>query len=554
MTPLSARPPTEVIELLEDPRAIAPDRDWQSLRDEAMGELRDSAWTDHNVSDPGVTLLEAGLLSVAEAHARTAMARFDLSPVASAMWRDHPGASDIDLPITTSSTAALAAGLADHLVTAQALVAEVPDRPEAVAALASNADLGWSPDLALAAVHILRRTVFNRAALDLSGAVDAAIDAVGPEQASALLRLDPGFDQLWDAELLDLLELRRRRRLVERIRQVQTALRETITRADVDALLLPTDDPADEPADEIVNDASRGAAFALARCPEVGPETFEAEDGATLVWPPTAIQTRTVEPVIEADYVRLALGVDGVRRAWVRRGHTDGLGWNCEPITEPVDHPGTLTILVEADTDAAPGSLVLEQQVLEALADPTDDLSAGELAEVTHPYALYRDDLTRATPRRMIGDELAVTRLSICQIEVRSAIHIAVGTVDDRDAVIAEALARVGELFRNGRPESQRPTAADVNCPQDIDGPWPIPAHAAPGWIPGEAIRFNEVVERLADSPDILGVTDVALRHDGDWYQPGPDEIAELALSPTCVPELAPGHCLRVHFVLPEES
>lgn len=554
MTPLSPEATqiaaTSIVEPLGDPTPERPDRDWQSLRDESMSELREGSWTDHNVSDPGVTMLEAAMLSIADGHARTALARFDEAAITSAMWRDHPHASEIDIPVGADLVTELASGLHDHHETVLALVASAQDRPDAVAALTSDPNLTWSPALARAAVRVVRQSAFARAALDLAGAIDAAVDAVGVDQAPSLLRLDPGFEDLWDAELLDLLELRRRRRLANRVAQLRTAIAQASTRADVAALLNTSDtDPSDR-----ASDAAIDAAAALIPRPEVPPEQFESNVGDTLAWPPTAIQSRSVEPVIGADYVRLALGVTGVRRAWVRKGHRHGLGWNGNSIEGSVDHPGALTILVEAEDDVATGNLDLEHSVLRALGDPTDDPAAGELAEVDHPYALYRDDPTRVTPRRMICDELAATRLSICEIEVRGAIHVAVGTIDDRAALIDAALDRVRDLLLNGRPESQTPT--DSTGPDgEIDGPWPVPPAAPSGWIPGEAIRFNEVIERLADDPDILGVSDVALREIGDsWYQPGPDDIAELSVPSFCVPRLSEQHCVTVAFVLEEDA
>ena len=278
-------------------------------------------------------------------------------------------------------------------------------------------------------------------------------------------------------------------------------------------------------------------------CPEVHPEWFENPDGSTLVWPPTAIQSRAVEPVIADDYARLALGVAGVRRAWVRSGQLAGTGWDGRPVAAS-SRPGTVTVLVEAEPDAPAD---LERQVLRALGDPS---GLGPDPEVDEPHALFRDDPTLLNPRRMICDEVGAATLQTCPVEIKAALHVAVGTIDDRSATISAAHERVAAFLEAGRPESQA-TTADLSCPDGLEGPWPLPPDPPTGWIPGEPIRIYELIDILASDPAILGVSGFAIRQVGaDWFSPGPDDIAELPIPDHCVPVLADTHCLTVAFVL----
>ncbi|MDQ3936585.1 MAG: hypothetical protein M3340_18340, partial [Actinomycetota bacterium] len=50
------------------------DTSWELAREAALEVIRrrDAAWTDHNVHDPGITMLEAALWSLADLHYRVA--------------------------------------------------------------------------------------------------------------------------------------------------------------------------------------------------------------------------------------------------------------------------------------------------------------------------------------------------------------------------------------------------------------------------------------------------------------------------------------------------
>ncbi len=541
-------PPPASLPVVSTPAPIkplgvqAPDADWQTVRDRAVGGLHDGSWTDHNISDPGITMLEAGTLAVADAHYRTANRTFEDAPFASGMWRDSVHWSGVDLASSTEDLHSVATAVARHRTRIEEHLATASDRAEAVALIATDptltlSDMAPAPTVdyptAQMVVRLLRGSVVRKASMDFSTAIDAAVETEKTEaKSAALLRYDPAFDGLWDAELIDLLEQRRRRRLADRMAQLRLAVARATDVAEAAAFLAPED----------LTPAETTAVLASMPRPDVLPEFFEDDDGSTLVWPPTAIQTRSIEPTVADDYVRLALGVPGVRRAWLRSGRIEGIGWNGEPVAAS-DRPGTSTILIEAADDAGSD---LPLAVLRSLALP------GEVAEVDDPYQLYRTNLDLACPRRLICDEIGVATLSTCLIEIRAVLHVAVGTIDDRASVIATARDRLEAFFVDGRPESQpvdHHLLAGVD--NEIDGPWPVPPPAPTGWIPGETIRFNEVVQILTDDPAVLGVSAVGLRTDGaDWYMPTTDDVAELAISPDCVPRLAPDDCLTVSFEL----
>ena len=86
----------------------------------------------------------------------------------------------------------------------------------------------------------------------------------------------------------------------------------------------------------------------------------------------------------------------------------------------------------------------------------------------------------------------------------------------NREAVVDDARARIAAFFERGRPETFAPTPAPV-----VDGPWPRHDQPILGWVPGEPVRFTEVVEAIVGNPLVRGVEDLAMKVDGD-----PDFIA----------------------------
>ena len=523
-----------------------PDRTWDQIREEIVQQLHESgAWTDHNISDPGITMLEAVALSLADLHYRTGLVDFSDATISTRFWDPEPSHwSEIDLPSDTVTLADLADQLRANYEAILQHINSAADRSHAISSVVNDSanSLTWAQ--AAAIVRLIRLPVVRRGALDLAGAIEAAYemsqrDSASDQQIQAdaieLLRNDPSFDGLWDAELADLFRLRARRRLVERVMRLARTIPEV---SDTCALIEDLTVGHDLLATELVG------ALAIHPTPaELSPEFFEDTTGKTSVWPPHPIQTRTTEPVIDSDYVTLALQVPQVRRAWVRSGHVkDAINWNRDKVKVASNDPGKSTIVID---DGGAEAEDLELHVHRALA------GKGEQAEVDHPYQLERDHPHHLTPRRLICDEIAVARLQRCEIVVKAALYVTVGTVIDRRQVIAGALDRVREHFEKGRPESQ-----PASAPSDpYDGPWPRPAPTPPGWIPGEPINLNEVIAALAGDPVILGVSETQLRRtDGGWYPAQSDSAPfVLEMDDNCVPILADKQCVTVSFVLEGE-
>jgi len=149
-------------------------------------------------------------------------------------------------------------------------------------------------------------------------------------------------------------------------------------------------------------------------------------------------------------------------------------------------------------------------------------------------------------PRRLICDEVGASLLAIAPVLVQATLVTAVGL--DRDAVIADVRDRIAAFFAAGRPESRPPAPAPI-----VDGPWPRNDQPSGGWIPGDPIRFTEVVDAIVANPDVWGVEQLAMMVEGDppWV-PQSAGVA-LAIPRNAVPTLADAECIRVRFSLTTE-
>ncbi|MGZ4353345.1 MAG: hypothetical protein ACXVZ4_07355, partial [Gaiellaceae bacterium] len=120
-------------------RPQPPDADFDALRAAAMATVQSeeapapAGWTDHNLHDPGITLLEAALFAVADLHYRTAERRFDAWPFELRGWRG------LVPPATTADREDAAAffAVAANVTAARAIVARASSRTRALLDLAS---------------------------------------------------------------------------------------------------------------------------------------------------------------------------------------------------------------------------------------------------------------------------------------------------------------------------------------------------------------------------------------------------------------------------------
>jgi hypothetical protein len=517
----------------------SPDRDYETLRQRAMALLAALApgWTDHNASDPGVTVAEVVAWGLADLHYRTETFPLDGWSAEVGLWRAAADRhwSGVPLPAAPAQFLALAAALRALPAATVAAVRAAVEPGEAARAVANAA--GLDPALAAAAVRLLREPLVLEAALDGGAAVDAAATEPTEPAALALLRLEPAFAGLWEDELRALLRRRRHRLLARTIRDRAGELRAAIAAASGPA------------AAEAAVTALTGFGPAEARDaltvhphpPATPPEHWEQPVGRTTTWPPHPLQARTVEPVTAADYARLARSAPGVRRAWVVPEVLPGVGWDSGAVNARAARPGAVTLLVEATDTTLPAAPVATQRTfLRAV------LRAAIGPEVDHPYAELQLDLTGPAPRRTICDEVGAALLSRCGVTLRGILHVPVTA--DRTAVLAAAMARVVAFFAAGRAETAVSSPEPV-LPRDMDGPWPLEAAAQPGgWRPGDPVRIPELVQVLSADPDVYGVEALeARRPGGAWH------AVELPLDPDCVPELATQQCVEVKLDLVEE-
>jgi hypothetical protein len=543
------------------PPRLPPDRDFDALRSEAIDVVVADAgpkWTDHNFSDPGITILEVIAWGLADLHYRTASRGFELSPLEVPLWlqraeRDWFGLPDLGDPRRLVALAGLLKAASDQMAEA---IAGADSRRMAIGALAgrkfggSTQGLDW--DEAAAAVAVLRAAVVRRSVMDHSSTVAAAWEEArstverrargGPVNEAdvdteiiRLLGFEPGLAGLWEDELRTLIRRHRHRLFLERVAVLApelTAASSQPTIVDVKTAL------------DLSDDSTARAVLALHPCPPGAlPETWEQDDGTATTWPPHPLQALTTEPVTADDYATRARGAAGVRRAWTIPGALAGVGWDGK-VRAPVDPDrlGAVTVLVELDETPAstPQQRAAMRTVLSFLVGPDG------IPEVQLPYdTLLQPHLNG--PRRVMCDELGVALVRTCPITLNGVLHVALGA--DRQKVLDAAHARVRAWFAGGRPESAPASAPAPECPEGIEGTWPALSQPEGGWTPGEAIRLHELVQVLADDSTVIGVEAVEVLVDGVWYAIALGKT-EAPLAPDCVPILADKQCLQVRLEL----
>lgn len=553
---------------------VAPDADYETIRSRLLARLAVAApeWTDHNAPDPGITLAEATAYGLADLHYRVSERALDDWPLEARAWADDPGRhwhatlpvgrwdaeidpSDPAVPARdlapVSSVADALAQPATSAALLEPLVRDSRSRADAIALLSAEP---WASALRPvdrpAVVALLRARLVRQVAQEqadvIAGAVAGAhADAV----AAAPRRSDPDAPldvvaidaaaaaelawslPLWDEEVVALVRRERHRRSREALRARLDVVRATTsdtlvaTRAELALAGLDTDE----------------ARLAVAAAPQAAgllPEDLEDPQGRSLVWPPHPVQALTCEPVTADDYARRARTHAGVSRAWTVRGRLTGIAWNGLPTgtlaSIPVDPTAeALTLVVESrETLAASARDAFLRDVLATAIGP----------EVTAPFPDWRDDVDDLEPRRVICDEVGASLLERAPVLVQATLVTDVGV--DRDAVVEDARARITAFFARGRPETFVPPP-----PQVVDGPWPRVDQPTLGWVPGEPVRFTEVVEAIVGNPAVWGVEDLAMKVEGAaafvTASDGP-----LVIPANAVPTLADARCLRVRFSL----
>lgn len=538
---MSARPATLLVPVTPG----APDADWEQVRVRVMAALAGQvpeAWSDHNAADPGVTLAESAAYGLADLHYRVAERPFDAWPLEVPAWElDADRHWHATLP--SGSLVALATALASPGATSatvlEPLVRACASRADATALLSQTP---WSAVFTAAerpvVISMMRARLVRQVAQEQTDLVSEAVateretsDAVAVRDARAVARLSFVLP-LWEEELTAVVRRERWRlsqeALVARLAEVRavTTTTDAATRAALTA--------ADLSATEV------GIAMAAAEQP-IGlvPEDLEESGGRSRVWPPHPIQSLTCEPVTALDYARRARAHPQVGRAWAVPGRLEGIAWNGLPTGTAPD--------VEVDEEADAVTLVVERMSGSGSSDAflRDVLAVAVGPEVTQPFPDWRDDVDELTPRRVICDEVGATRLAVAPILVQATLVTAVGV--DRDAVVDDARARISAFFADGRPEARAPAA-----PATVDGPWPRIDQPSGGWIPGDPIRFTEIVDTIVANPEVWGVEKLAMKVEGlAVFVPQADGFLSIPLN--AVPVLADARCLRVRFSLTSE-
>jgi len=528
-----------------------PDADWEMVRARVMAQLTTltgDTWTDHNPSDPGVTFADLGAFGLADLHYRVAERLFDAWPLEVRDWEpegDRHWCATLPVGCLTEIATALAADPAASIALERAIRASASP----VDALSLLSQSPWPARITAvnrpAVVALMRSRWVRQVAQEQTHVIGAAVDAqkvtggtVAQRDARAATELAYVLP-LWEPELRAVVRRERRRLSQEtlvaaltRVRAVRDPAADTRVRAELAAEGLDTDE---------VDMAMAAAEQPWGRLPE----HLEDAHGRSKVWPPHPIQALTCEPVTALDYARRARAAEHVGRAWAVPGRLEGIAWNGLP-TDTLPE-------IKASDDAKAITLVVERiRSLDPSAqpEPPDDvflrtvLAVAIGPEVGAPFPNWRVDEDELTPRRVICDEVGATLLAESRIIVQGTLVSGIGV--DRDAMVADVRERIDRFFTDGRPETRAPDPSGA-----VDGPWPRVEQPQGGWVPGEPIRFTEVVNAIVGNPEVWGVEDLAMKIQGTtdpFITAGALEIPKNA-----VPKLADPECLRLRYSLTSE-
>ncbi len=516
-----------------------------------LTELVPQAWSDHNVADPGVTLVESAAFGLADLHYRVAERRHDAWPLEVADWLP-----EIDRHWNRAFAEDTLVGVAEVLAqpaTSAALLE--PEIRACGSALDATAVLGRDPwaDAFTAAqrpvvVALLRGRLVRQVAHEQAHVIAQAVAAQRSSSDPVAVRDERAVAELafslplWEDEVRAVVRRERRRlsrdTLVARLAEVRAA-----TAATAPALAADLAD-ADLTADEV-----RIAMAAGHQPPGLDPEDLELDEdadgtfwhGRTQVWPAHPVQALTCEPVTAQDYARRARAHPEVRRAWAVPGRLDGIAWNGLAT-------GT-TAAIAVDVDAPALTLVVERPGPELAPAARREFLRNVLAiaigpEVRTPFPDWRDPehADDLTPRRTLCDEVGASLLRPAPIVVQGTLVTGIGV--DPAALVNDVRNRIAAFFDAGRPETRAPDPVG-----SVDGPSPRIEQPPGGWIPGEPVRFTEVVGAIVANLDVWGIERLAMKLDGA-AEFVPQSAGSLTIPANAVPALANGRCLRVRFSL----
>ena len=527
------------------------DPDWELVRQRVLSRLRESvgqAWTDHNAPDPGVTLAESMAFGVADLHYRLSERNLDAWPLEARGWEADPdrvwhaplGSAAEAAPHGLAAVADLLSGGPTSAGALEQAVRAAASRSDAQALLArvpwsSQVPVAWRDRLVSLARHRWVRQVAQEQADVVAQAIAAERGSGGsvPDRdaraAAQLARRLP----LWEDELAAVVRRERRRltaeALVARLDRVRSLAPETPTEQ-LAALRAELEDADLDLAEVEI------AIAAAEQPPGLMPEDLEDGAGRSHVWPPHPLQALTCEPVTAADYARRARSHLGVGRAWAVPGRLRGVSWNGLPVATTDLAAAAVTIVVERVADGSGDQEFLRSVLAQAVG-----------REVRAPFPDWRVEPDEITPRRLLGDEVGAAVLARAPVLVQGVLVTDPGA--DRAAVVTGARQRIGAFFSSGRPGTAGPEPTGP-----AEGPWPRVEQPRGGWVPGEPVRFTEIVEAIVADPAVRGVEALAMKVEPAAGDPAVDFVpardGSLAIPADAVPALAEADCLRVRFAL----
>jgi hypothetical protein len=538
------------------PAPATPDADWDALHAAALLAIQEAQgpalvpWTDHNVHDPGITLLEAALWALADLHYRTASRSFDTWSAELDDWRGLALARGGDRTLARAELEALLGPAPSDSV--DAVLAAATSRAGAVVELTGRT-AGTAGTLSAAAaaavVRLLREPELLRAAFDSAPAIADAVErfASDPAAAAAAAAALDGSG-LWIEEIAALVRRERRRRFARMLTEQRELILQTTATAPQSGIVTALETLLSVGAEDAA------VALALDAAPRVDPDEWETATGETTIWPPHPLQALTCEPVTPTDYRRLLLADASVARAWVLPGLADGILWNGKATGAFPWRQGAFTFLIEAAAPPADEKAYLRAQLERVLA-------VDQPGETTTPYRDYQTGPDVQTPRRLLGDELCAALVGTCPVIVAGTLEI--GPTANTAQVLVDARARLTGFLSAERIAPFEPP--DLPGPalvasRDLEGPWPRAVAAAAyiadpgrerresGWQPGDPVRVTELIQLLQDVQGVLGVDGLRVQLQGTtaWAADA------LELDPYCVPAFA-GDCLCVRIVDPRE-
>jgi len=552
-----------------------PDADFAFLQAESRIVLQKHAryWTDHNTHDPGITMLEAVLFAIADAHYRTRSKSFDTWHVDAAdmNWREKGSSFKPDEFSAGQKISDSLLEIHDRVMAANSREAAIKAIEDLPITTSDGSDQLPTDTEVKKLVDRIREPVIVKAMLEAASELQEIwarkhgwVDEPSRMEAKAEVQTALQEYGLWQDEVDALLVMENRRRLAKHMRENLADIVEIIMSGEK------LSGTADAGAQNAATKAARLLAsetrlknrfgyldselmqvLALAPVPPMEPEDFEDSTGATKIFPPHPLTARTIEPVTAADYRRRLLAIPEVKRAWVLKGVApNGVGWDGRvQIDADLERQGALTLLIQTDLDIPENGLrrsnflrrMLNCVLAENWSWDGDKSMPGDFPDTDNSYRDIAAHLESAAPRRLLCDEIGASLVCEDPIAVRLVLRL------EEQASIG-VVRRMAERLLKGFLSADRasplepvfePSPPPIGA-SEIDGPWPWAQKPRPGWTPGTPVRPTEIVQLLSSIPGVLGVAQAKIRKVDDKNPNNQTQVwfsEDLEIGSFCVPK-----------------